>query len=249
MKTFEYMSGSGNTFYIDKDLDIKSDIEVISYVADSKIDIDGVISVSVNSDVENTLDMEYYNSDGSSAELCVNGLRCAAKYAFDKKYFTDSTIYINTFSGIIETTIEDNNNVSSKISYPNFPNGMSQYEFLGLEGFIVDVGNPHFVINVEDVNSIDLDSIGHKFQKIKFFEKGINIEFYNLIDKNKVNARVYERGVGETLACGSGAVAIFATLLNNDLVSNTLSVNYPGGELILNEINNKINLSGEIIYL
>ena len=249
MDDCKYMSGAGNSFFIATDLGIKTDIEVIAYVADSKIDIDGVISVSVDNENENTLSMEYYNSDGSRAELCINGVRCASKFAYDNKYFSDSIIFVNTPSGVIETKVEEENIVSSLLNYPKLPNGFSEYEVLGYKGVIVDVGNPHFVIRSNNIDDIDIEKIGREFQNIEIFSHGTNVEFYNIIDKNNVDARVFERGVGETLACGSGAVAIYYSLLNNDLVSKNISLNYPGGKLELKIKKNKIYLSGEIIYL
>ena len=245
----KYMSGAGNSFYIATDLGIKTDIEVIAYVADSKIDIDGVISVSVDNENDNTLSMEYYNSDGSRAELCINGVRCASKFAYDNKYFTDSIIFVNTPSGVIETKVEEKNIVSSLLNYPKLPNGLNEYEILGYKGVIVDVGNPHFVIRSDNIDDIDIEKIGRELQNIEMFPHGTNVEFYNITDQNTVDARVFERGVGETLACGSGAVAIYYSLLNNDLVSNNISLNYPGGKLELKIKKNKIYLSGEIIYL
>ena len=96
---------------------------------------------------------------------------------------------------------------------------------------------------------IDIEKIGHKFQSIDMFPKGTNVELYIIKDNNNVNARVFERGVGETLACGSGAVAIFYSLLSKNLVSENIWVNYPGGKLNLAIKNDKIYLSGEIKYL
>lgn len=249
MEDYKYMSGAGNTFYIGTDLHINSDIEVISYVADSKIEIDGVISVSINKENNDTLDMEYFNSDGSKAELCVNGVRCASKYAYDNKYFDNTTIFINTPSGLIQTLVEDDDIVSSFINPPSLPNGLNEYEILGFKGVIVDVGNPHFVIMNNNIDDIDIETVGKHFQNIDTFPNGTNIEFYNIQDKNNVNARVFERGVGETSACGSGAVAIYYVILNNRLVSDNIFLHYPGGKLNLKNDNNKIYLSGEIKYL
>ena len=249
MDDYKYMSGAGNTFYIGTDLNINSDIEVISYVADSIIEIDGVISVSINKEKNDTLDMDYYNSDGSKAELCVNGVRCASKYAYDNKYFTNSTIFINTPSGLIQTLVEDNNIVSSLVNHPFLPNGVNEYEVLGYKGINVDVGNPHFVIMNDDIYDIDIEKVGNHCQNIDMFPNGTNIEFYSIIDKNNVNARVFERGVGETSACGSGAIAIYYVLLNNGLVSDDICLSYPGGKLNLKNDNNQICLSGEIKYL
>ena len=249
MNKFKYISGSGNSFYIGDELNINSDLEVIAYVADSTHEIDGVISLTIDIDKKNTLNMEYFNSDGSKAELCVNGVRCAAKYAYDNKYFSDPKIFVNTPTGIIETEIEDNDVVSSLIRYPKFPDNLTYHEILGYKGVIVDVGNPHFVIISDNIEAIDIEEIGTKFQDIELFKNGTNVEFCNIIDKNNVIARVYERGVGETSACGSGAAAIFYSLFIKDLVSDNISINYPGGNLKLKIKNDKIYISGEIRYL
>ena len=249
MNEFKYISGAGNSFYIGNALNINSDLEVIAYVADSKHEIDGVISLSIDNDNINTLNMEYFNSDGSKAELCVNGVRCAAKYAYDKKYFSDTKIFVNTPTGVVETEIEDNDIVSSLISYPKFPDNLTYHEILGYKGVVVDVGNPHFVINSQNIEEINIDEIGRKLQDNELFNNGTNVEFYNIIDENNVVARVYERGVGETLACGSGAVAIFYSLYIKDLVSGNILINYPGGKLKLKIKDDKVYISGEIRYL
>ena len=249
MKDNAYISGAGNSIFIAYNIGIQSEMEIIARVADSSFDIDGVISISTDDDKKNMLVMDYYNSDGSKAELCLNGVRCAAKYAYDKNYIDTKLIQVSTPSGNILTSIKDNNIVTSTVGIPIFPKGLSFNTINGYEGVIVDLGNPHFVIQDNDIKNINLDEIGFKLQTSKQFNNGVNVEFCSIENPTTINARVYERGVGETLACGSGAVAIFYTLYSKDLIKDDVSIIYPGGLLNLKIENNEISVSGEIIYL
>lgn len=249
MKDNTYISGAGNSFFIAYNIGVQTEMEIISRVADSPFNIDGVISVSTDDDNKNILVMDYYNSDGSSAELCLNGVRCAAKYAYDKNYIDTKLIQVATPSGNILTSIKDKNIVSSTVDIPIFPKGLSTNIINGYEGVVVDLGNPHFVIQDSDIKNINLEEIGFKFQTSKQFNNGVNVEFCSIENPTTINARVYERGVGETLACGSGAVAIFYTLYSQDLIKDDISIIYPGGVLNLKIENNEISVSGEIKYL
>jgi len=249
MKDDTYITGAGNSFFIAYNIGAQSEIEIIRRVADSPFDIDGVISISTEDDNKNILSMDYYNADGSRAELCLNGVRCAAKYAYDNNYTDTKSIQVITPSGKILTSIKDKNIVSGTVDVPLLPNGLSNHTIQGYSGVIVNVGNPHFVIQDTYINKIDLDEVGAELQNSKEFDNGINVEFCSIETTTTVNARVYERGVGETLACGSGAIAIFYVLYSKALIEDDISVIYPGGVLNLKIDNNGISISGEITYL
>jgi len=249
MKDNNYISGIGNSFYIGYNMGVQSAIEIISRVSDAPFDIDGVISISVNEHNNKILKMSYYNSDGSKAELCLNGIRCAAKFAYDNNYINTKVFGVSTPTGIIPTKINKDNIVSCSINAPFFPNGLIKHTIQGYEGIIVDVGNPHFVIQHSDIYKLNLEKIGIEFQNSEIFDNGVNIEFCTVVNPATVNARVYERGVGETLACGSGAVAIFYSLYSQDFLEKKIKIIYPGGFLNLKIDNKQITISGEITYL
>ena len=249
MKNNNYISGTGNSFFIDHNMDIQSEQDIKSFVESALFDIDGVISISVNDNNNTILNMSYYNSDGSKAEVCINGVRCAARYAYDNNIIDLNLIYVSTSSGIIPTSIMKDNIVSSEIKLPIFPQGLTKQTIHGFDGVIVDVGNPHFVIQNNDIYALNLDKIGTQFQNSEIFDNGVNIEFYTVDNPTSVRARVYERGIGETLACGSGAIAIFYSLYSQGIVDNNVDINYPGGVLNLKIDNNHITISGEVTYL
>ena len=111
------------------------------------------------------------------------------------------------------------------------------------------VGNPHLMIEVKDVDNTDLESLNNEIIQSNKFPNGVNIEIYQLINSNYIKARVYERGVGETDACGSGALCLFNYLNKTQKLDNNSFVMYPGGDLNLRFENDKLFLSGEVIYL
>ena len=248
MENIEYLAGAGNSFAIGEELNLTSDIEVISYVADASFDIDGVISVTKDAGNESSINMDYFNADGSPAELCLNGVRCSAKFAFDRDLVNTNIISINTPSGTIETEVANDNTVTSSINLSSkIP--INEYYINGLRGHYINVGNPHFVIETDDISKVNLESIGSEMQKVKEFPSGVNIEFFNKIDNENISARVYERGVGETQSCGSGAIAMYLVINKLYNIYSNLVIRYPGGKLTVSSNNNLFQLSGEVIYL
>ena len=117
------------------------------------------------------------------------------------------------------------------------------------EGVKSAVGNPHFMIEVEDVDGLDLENLNTEVLNKNIFPDGVNVEIYQIISRNYIKARVFERGVGETDACGSGALCIFNYLNKTDRIDNNSYVMYPGGDLNLRFENNNLYLLGEVRYL
>ena len=244
MNNPEYMSGTGNNFVVSEYEKPKTDIEIISIVADSLIDVDGVIFVEK---IDNqTIKMHYYNNDGSTAELCVNGVRCAAKYAIDNSIVDSNNITVIAPLGNIKTVINEDS-VSIEILIPTYDE----------EKIIIDnheciksnIGNPHLLVKVDNVDKFDLEKFVEKVYAIKDFENGINIEIFNMIDKKIINARVHERGVGETDACGSGAICMFYYLYDTSQINNNSIILYPGGELEMSIKKDIVTLTGKVTYL
>ena len=244
MNNPQYMSGTGNNFLVSEYENSKTDIEIISIVADSLFDIDGVIYVEKIDSL--TVKMHYYNNDGSTAELCVNGIRCVAKYALDNSIVDSNEVTVVAPIGNIKTNIKENT-VTIEVTIPTYENNKLLID--GLECIKSNIGNPHLLVEVDNVDKFDLEQFVKKVYETKEFEKGVNVEIFNLFDKKIINARVYERGVGETDACGSGAVCMFYYLYNTNQVNNNSLIFYPGGELEMSIEEEIVKLSGEVTYL
>ena len=244
MSNFAYMSGTGNDFIVSTYTGPTSEIQVISLVADSDYDVDGVIFVeSINNQ---TVKMHYFNSDGTTAELCVNGVRCTAKYAYDNDLVTESMITVQAPVGTLIATIEDS---VVKVSAPT-PTYVDKPIYIDeLSGIKAEIGNPHLLVEVDEVDSFDLQSFSKKVSMSNTFPDGVNVEIYQIINDNFIKTRVFERGVGETDACGSGALCLFNYAYSEKKVLNPTTIMFPGGELDLEYKNEEFFLSGTVTYL
>lgn len=244
MSNFAYMSGTGNDFIVSTYTGPTSEIQVISLVADSDYDVDGVIFVeSINNQ---TVKMHYFNSDGTTAELCVNGVRCTAKYAYDNDLVTESMITVQAPVGTLIATIEDS---VVKVSAPT-PTYVDKPIYIDeLSCIKAEIGNPHLLVEVDEVDSFDLQSFSKKVAMSKTFPDGVNVEIYQIINDNFIKTRVFERGVGETDACGSGALCLFNYAYSEKKVLNPTTILFPGGELDLEYKNEEYFLSGTVTYL
>ena len=244
MSNYAYMSGTGNDFIVSTYTGPTSEIQVISLVADSDYDVDGVIFVeSINNQ---TVKMHYFNSDGTTAELCVNGVRCTAKYAYDNDLVTESMITVQAPVGTLIATIEDS---VVKVSAPT-PTYVDKPIYIDeLSGIKAEIGNPHLLVEVDEVDSFDLQSFSKKVSMSNTFPDGVNVEIYQIINDNFIKTRVFERGVGETDACGSGALCLFNYAYSEKKVLNPTTIMFLGGELDLEYKNEEFFLSGTVTYL
>ena len=244
MSNFAYMSGTGNDFIVSTYTGPTSEIQIISLVADSDYDVDGVIFVeSINNQ---TVKMHYFNSDGTTAELCVNGVRCTAKYAYDNDLVTESMITVQAPVGTLIATIEDS---IVKVSAPT-PTYVDKPIYIDeLSSIKAEIGNPHLLVEVDEVDSFDLQSFSKKVAMSNNFPDGVNVEIYQIINDNFIKTRVFERGVGETDACGSGALCLFNYAYSEKKVLNPTTIMFPGGELDVEYKNEEFFLSGTVTYL
>ena len=238
-----YMSGTGNDFICteyERDL---SDIEIISIVSDSLLPIDGVILVeSLDS---SSVKMHYFNNDGTPAELCVNGVRCTAKFAVDNNLVDTENLIVKAPVGDIKALVE---NDAVKIEAP-IPSTGESIEINSYKCMTSEIGNPHLMLEVVDVETFDLDTFAATARELDMFTNGINIEIFSVVERKFIYARVNERGVGETDACGSGALALFTYLREINEVDDQAIVLYPGGELELSYEKDKLFLKGKVTYL
>ncbi len=240
---FTKMHGAGNDYvYVDCTKEELPNPGAISeYVSHRRFGIgsDGLIMIC-RSDVAD-FKMRMFNADASEGKMCGNGVRCVAKFVYDKGLTDKTTITLETLAGIktIDMIVENGKVVEAKVDMgkpifkcTDIPMISDHFMFVdqGLvlsdnygeekvvyNGTAISMGNPHFVTFVEDVDSLDLEKLGPQFEHHKLFPEGVNTEFVQVIDKNTVKFRVWERGSGETWACGTGAsaVGVACVLLGN----------------------------------
>ena len=245
MKNFEKWQGCGNDFVmIDSRLDGKIDsAEKISKLCDRHFGIgaDGVIYV-LNSDIAEVR-MRIFNADGSEAEMCGNGIRCFTKFLLsgtDKRFLTVETgagiLKINLRGELVSVDMGEPILNAEKIPVKGYGNNRVVNQSIEVDGKVfkmtcVSMGNPHCVIFVEDLNEINLAAIGPKFERHEIFPKHTNVEFVQVIGENKLRMRVWERGSGITLACGTGACAVAVAANLNELSGKSSEIILDGGTL------------------
>ena len=244
MANFAFMSGTGNNFLVGQYDGPVSEIQVVALVSDAEYEVDGVIFVEpVNA---STVKMHYFNNDGSSAELCVNGVRCVAKYSVDNNYVDSNKFIVSAPVSDIDVLVQDNS-VEIQAPLPTYSHETVLFD--QYEGVKSEVGNPHFLVPVDDVVNTNLVKLKKLIDALDLFEDGFNLEIYQIIDEKYIKARVFERGVGETDACGSGALCLFNYLYKTKQIENDSYILFPGGDLNLKFLEDKLILSGEVIYL
>ena len=248
---FTKMQGLGNDYvYVNcfKET-IENPPEMAKKVSNRNFGIgsDGLIMINP-SDVAD-FEMEMYNADGSRSEMCGNGIRCVGKYVYDYGLTEKEHISVETLAGIkyLDLTVEDGKVKLVKVDMgnpelvpANIPivadgdrvidepinvNG-TEYRMTG-----VSMGNPHAVVYVEDVKGLDIEKIGPAFENHERFPNRVNTEFVKVLDQNTVEMRVWERGSGETMACGTGACAVAVACILNGLTVDKVTVKFRGGDL------------------
>jgi len=219
---FTKMQGLGNDFLV-LDGPIGLSADEISELCDRRLGVgaDGGLVVSRADSIR----MEYWNADGSPAEMCGNGLRCVARYAYDKGWAMDRNYPIQTQIGVRGVKVLDDA-VETEIGRVKVT---GHTEIDGDRYHLIDVGNPHAVVVVDDLDSTDVSTIGPRVETDPQFELGTNVEFASFKD-GRVEMRVWERGVGETPACGTGMVAAAFVATKTDGFDGPIVVETPGGE-------------------
>jgi diaminopimelate epimerase len=250
---FTKMHGIGNDYvYVNCfEETVNNPCEVAKFVSDRHFGIgsDGLILIKPSKVADCEMDM--YNLDGSQGAMCGNGIRCVAKYAYDHGLVDKTEIRVATKSGVkdLSITLRDGKAALIKVNMgapilaaKEIPTAAVTEQVLDypleVNGTIchitaVSMGNPHAVTFVEDVESLDLEKIGPSFEFHPFFPDRVNTEFVKVIDRHTVQMRVWERGSGETMACGTGACAVaVASILNNKVDGDApVTVKLLGGDL------------------
>lgn len=272
MVLFTKMQGCGNDYvYINNDIERIEDMSGFTKFISNRnfgIGSDGCIFIfkDDNADVA----FRIFNPDGSEASMCGNGIRCVAKYVYEKDIVKKKRMKINTKSGIknVELYVENGivKNVKVNMGVPIFDTKMLEIDYpkdvLINEPFDVEdkriyltclsVGNIHTVVFVDDVDSIDIEKYGKAIENMHIFKDRTNVEFVEILDRENIKVRVWERGVGETLACGTGATASVIAGFLNGVNENICKVKLRGGELeiVYNEINSELCMIGtaEFVY-
>lgn len=187
-----------------------------------------------------------FNADGSEVENCGNGARCFARFVLDQKLTTNTTIRVETAGGDLELRVQEDGQVTvdmgrprtrpekipftapeKSLLYPLEVNGQT------LQISAINVGNPHCVLRVDDVLNADVENLGPAIESHSRFPQRVNAGFMQIVDRKTIRLRVFERGVGETLACGTGACAAVVAGIINGWLDDTVSVTLPGGILTI----------------
>lgn len=193
--------------------------------------------------------MRMFNPDGSEAEMCGNGLRCFARWLWGRGEIGVGLTRIGTGAGLLGVTVADGGAISVDMGYPilHWSDIPVRTDFQGTSGWVtlrlpgwdastleataVSMGNPHAVVFVQDVSKVPLEEIGPLLEVHQVFPRRANIEFCEVVSKSKLRVRVWERGAGVTLACGTGACAVMVAARLHGLVSETAVLELPGGNL------------------
>ncbi len=221
---------------------------------------DGVILIKPSDRAD--AEMDLYNADGSRAKMCGNGIRCVGKYVYDRGIARKEVLKIDTQSGIktlyLEVKDDAVQNVRVDMGEPvlepakiptTLPDAKGQTLSVldrQFTGTCVSMGNPHFVVFVDEVSSFPLETYGPLLETHPAFPERANIEFVRVCGKDEVEMRVWERGSGETWACGTGACAVAVACILNGHTGRRVLVHLRGGDLQIfwNELTNKVEMTG-----
>ena len=257
------MQGCGNDFVIlDYDEYKKSNLPMdilAKKLCDRHFGIgaDGMIIPDTNPNNETDIAWHFYNSDGSTAQMCGNGMRCFAKYVYDKKLVDKKQFSVKTLAGIIKPEILDNGTIKVNMGTPILEDikipfmGERKVHVKGKEFDItpVSMGNPHCIIFTQEDPMELAKNYGPDMEVHPYFPEKTNTEFVKVISKNEIEMRVYERGCGITLACGTGACASVVAGVLNNLTEQKVKVNLLGGAVNVEWSGNKENPNNDIFLI
>lgn len=252
---FTKMQGAGNDFVMlnayDKPLTLTP--EQIRFICDRRFGVGCDQMLVVEKSTTPAADFKYriFNQDGGEVEMCGNGARCFAVFVREQGLTDKRTITCETVKGVIAPTVEDDGRVTVDMGAPHFAPEDVGFDAEGVSRLsraadtlyqiraggednwvsIVSMGNPHAVRLVGDVDEAPVETVGEAFQHLKRFKNRVNVGFLQIESRSKARLRVYERGVGETLACGSGACAAVVAGIRRGALDNAVEVEMRGGTL------------------
>ena len=268
---FTKMQGLGNDFILVNCLSeqLAGDYEALARKLCDRhygIGADGLILIlpSESADIR----MRIFNSDGSEPEMCGNGIRCFARFVYEGDIVKKHIMRVETLAGVIipEIILEGDRVVSVRVDMGEPRLERNVIPMTGAAGRVVNeplvvgdrtynvtcvsMGNPHCITFVSDVEEVAITTIGPKMENHLVFPRRTNVEFIQVLNRNEVNMRVWERGAGETLACGTGACATGVACILNDLTDRTVSVHLAGGDLMIEWAdNNHVYMTGPAEYV
>ena len=271
---FQKYHGNGNDFIIIDsrntiiyDEFLRNKLFKVSSLCDRHFGIgsDGVIFV-IDPKGSNDAKMIIYNSDNSEAEMCGNGIRCLIEYLNNESTIKKDSFKIETKSGLKLAKYENGlisvsmgepifnpKLIPTKINSFNKKIPFSKFNVEGFSeiGYSVGMGNPHLIFFVEDLSKIDHIFLGPILENSELFPEKTNVHFCQILDKDNLNVKVWERGAGVTLACGTGACAVHVAAYKLGLINNKSTINLPGGKLFIewNDNNKEVIMTGEANHI
>ena len=261
MINFTKMHGLGNDFVIMNNLDgdVCLSVEEIRQLSDRRFGVGFDQLLMIESASSKDADFRYviFNADGSEVSQCGNGARCFALYIQKKNLSYKNPLTVETNSGLLVLNINNDDTVTVDMGRPNFEPSIIPLKFnqelpeYEVEGHMVgslSIGNPHAILIQDEI--IDIESIAPKIQSSMLFPEGVNVGFMKVLSKSEVQLRVIERGVGETLACGSGACAAIIYGIKRGLLDSKVIVHLNGGDATVEFDGEKVFLTGpgEFVY-
>ncbi|MBY5968163.1 diaminopimelate epimerase [Halomonas denitrificans] len=245
---FTKMHGLGNDFMVIDLVTQRARIETedIRRLADRRFGIgfDQLLVVEPPRDPDMDFRYRIYNADGSEVENCGNGARCFARFVRDKRLTHKRQIHVETAGGPLVLDVHDDEQVSVDMGAPRFAPDALPFDAdadqllhtLEVDGetlniAVASMGNPHAVIRVDDVASAPVERLGPLIEHHPRFPRRVNVGFMQILSRQSIRLRVFERGSGETLACGTGACAAVACGIRQGLLDSPVSVALPGGNL------------------
>lgn len=235
---FTKMQGLGNDFMVINNLNLQFQPAptLIQQWSDRRFGIgfDQLLLVEPAKNRQADFFYRIFNADGSEVAQCGNGARCLARFLQDEKIADKNPIYVETLAGILELKLESDSNVTVNMGVPIIEStrllkvGQQQ-----LEVCILSLGNPHCVLITNDTTTAPVAELGVALNQHPHFLAGVNVGFMQILNSQQIKLRVFERGAGETLACGSGACAAVIAGCVLKQLDNKVTVEQPGGQLII----------------
>lgn len=269
---FTKMQGLGNDYVYVNGFEerIENPSEMAVKVSNRNFGVGSDGLILINPSEKADFEMEMYNADGSRGEMCGNGIRCVAKYVYDYGLTDKTHISVETLGGIkyLDLTVEDGKvilvrvDMGSPILTPaQIPVIADEAEAVAVPILVdeteyqmtcVSMGNPHAVVFMDDIEHLEIEKIGPKFEHHERFPNRVNTEFVKVLDRQTASMRVWERGSGETLACGTGACAVAVACILGGYTENKVTVKLLGGDLLIEwyREQNKIYMTGpaEVVF-
>ena len=239
---FEKMHGIGNDFILLERRSLPKGVNertLAKLICNRNFGIgaDGIIIVDYSSTKDADFIWGYYNNDGSEAEMCGNGMRCFAKYVYERGLTDEVSFSVMTKAGVIKPKIEEDGTVTVNMGKPKFSSDTGKeltVDSKTISYVFIDIGNPHCVIfQNEEIDNSELLLLGPKIEKHTIFPNGVNVEFAVVKNKTDIHLKVWERGAGATLACGTGACAALVAGNIKNLCGYSANVYLPGGLLVV----------------